>query len=322
MKLFQKLLNEFHKFILTDIHFIHHANNKTKLLYLFIFLFVVFAITLQLLFLNRIYNIYVSIISISALLSCFFIMISNLHKSEKLQYLHQDFEEIKLYNKSLKISNDDVSAFKHDFSNIIQAIGGYITINDMDGLKIYYSQLFHDCQKLNNLYTLNPEVINNPAIYSILSSKYHKADSLGITIHLNVFLNLKELNMKIYEFARILGILLDNALEAASECVDKIIIVEIRKDMIRNRQLLIIENTYSEKDIDIERIFQKGFSSKTHNTGIGLWEVRQILKKNNNLNLHTSKDNRFFKQQLEIYPKLDRTNKYSNKEYGLVKIHQ
>lgn len=35
--------------------------------------------------------------------------------------------------------------------------------------------------------------------------------------------------------------------------------------------------------------------------GLGLWEIRQILKKHNNLNLYTSKDDEFFKQQLEIY---------------------
>ena len=50
--------------------------------------------------------------------------------------------------------------------------------------------------------------------------------------------------MKIYEFTRILGILMDNAIEAAYECDNKIINVEIRKDFKVNRQLLIIENTY------------------------------------------------------------------------------
>ncbi len=181
-------------------------------------------------------------------------------------------------------------------------LDGYVNTNDMKGLSIYYSQLLGDCQKVNNLYTLSPEVINNPAIYSLLASKYHKADELGIKIHLEIFLNLNELNMKIYEFTRILGILMDNAIEAAYECDDKIINVEIRKDFKVNRQLLIIENTYKEKDVNIDKIYEKGFSSKPNNTGLGLWEVRQILKKNNNLNLYTTKNDIFFRQQLEIYP--------------------
>ena len=178
---------------------------------------------------------------------------------------------------------------------------GYIDSNDMKGLHTYYSQLLVDCDKVNNLYTLSPDVINNPSIYSLLTSKYHKADELGIKIRLEVFLNLNELNMKIYEFTRALGILMDNAIEAAYECEDKIINVEIRKDFKVNRQLLIVENTYTEKDVDLDKIYEKGYTSKPSNTGLGLWEVRQIMKKNNNLNLYTSKNDTFFNQQLEIY---------------------
>ena len=100
---------------------------------------------------------------------------------------------------------------------------------------------------------------------------------------------------------RILGILLDNAIQATRECDKKQINITIRKESKRNRQLLIVENTYAEKDIDTEKIYEKGYSTKEGNTGLGLWEVRQILKKNTNLNLFTSKDNTYFKQQLEIY---------------------
>ena len=89
------------------------------------------------------------------------------------------------------------------------------------------------------------------------------------------------------------------------KCEEKEINVIIRKDNKANRQLFIIENTYSNKDVDTERIFEKGYTSKTNediqNHGIGLWEVRKILKKNNNLNLFTTKDSKLFKQQLEIY---------------------
>ena len=85
-----------------------------------------------------------------------------------------DLEESKLYNKTLTILHDNMRCFKHDFNNIIQAIGGYIQTEDMTGLKKYYKQILVDCNKVNNLTLLNPNDINNPAIYSILASKYHK----------------------------------------------------------------------------------------------------------------------------------------------------
>ena len=178
---------------------------------------------------------------------------------------------------------------------------GYTLVSDMDGLKKYYSQIQKDITKINNLSALNPDRINNPAVFVLISSKYSKALELGIEMNINVFLNLNTLNMKIYEFTRILGILLDNAIEAAKECDIKTINLEIRKDSARNRQILLIENTYKNKDIDTERIYDKNFSTKKGNSGLGLWEVRKILKRNTNLNLYTTKNQEFFRQQLEMY---------------------
>ena len=138
-------------------------------------------------------------------------------------------------------------------------------------------------------------------IYNLLTSKYHEADSQNIKINMTFLLDLTTLKMKIYEFARILGILLDNAIEASSDCNDKIINITFRNDMRNNRQLILIENTYNNKDVDTEKIFQKGISGKENHTGLGLWEVRKIIKKNNNANLFTSKNTKFFSQQLELY---------------------
>ena len=136
----------------------------------------------------------------------------------------------------------------------------------MEDLKIYYSQLLEDCQKVNNLSTLNPDVVNEPAIYNLLTAKYHLADEKGISIKLEVFLDLTTLNIKIYEFTKILGILLDNAIEASRECEEKQINVTIRKDFHKDIQLLIIENTYLDKNVDTEKIYEKGYSSKPNNT--------------------------------------------------------
>jgi two-component system sensor histidine kinase AgrC len=225
----------------------------------------------------------------------------NLANTTQLALTTTDLEQEKENNRILKEMQDELHGFRHDFSNIMCTIGGYVQVRDIDGLSKYYSQIQKDVTKLNNLGTLNSEVINNPAIFILISSKYSKALELGINMNINVFLDLNNLNMKIYEFTRILGILLDNAIEAAKDCDEKIINIEIRKDSKRNRQLLIIENTYKNKDIDTEKIFEKKYSTKEGNSGLGLWEVRQILKKSTNLNLFTTKDNTFFKQQLEMY---------------------
>lgn len=260
-------------------------------------------------YLARFYNDYlpfhITFASVLILLIYFIISIYTLSRTSKLEVTTQSLEEERLYNKTLTILYDNIRGFKHDFNNIVQAIGGYISTNNMEGLKDYYSGLMEDCKKVNNLAILNPELINNPAVYSLLTSKYHKAEELNIKMNFEVFLDLTTLNIKTYDLSRILGILLDNAIEASNKCEEKIINIIIRKDNKANRQLFIIENTYSNKNVDTDRIFEKGYTSKVEEDnkshGLGLWEVRKILNKNNNLNLFTSKDNKFFKQQLEIY---------------------
>ena len=249
--------------------------------------------------------IYITITSILSLLAYFIISFYSLLSTNKLDTTTRDLEEAQLYNKTLTILHDSIRGFKHDFHNIVQSIGGYADRGDLEGLRIYYRQLLQDCGRTNNLTALNPEVINNPAIYNVLATKYHKADEIGVQINLGIFINLNEIekHMKIYEFTRILGILLDNAIEAAAECENKIIHVSFRKEQNRRRLLVIIDNTYKNKDINVDKIYEKDFSTKSKetNSGLGLWEVRQILKKNNNLNLFTTKSEEFFSQQFEIY---------------------
>ena len=280
---------------------IDKKNKRTLILNLILAIIAIFTQFFLIIVYNDTLPSFIIILSTISLLAYFIISIYSLTRTMKLEITTTSLEEANLYNKSLQILQDNMRAFKHDFGNIVQGIGGYINTNDMEGLKNYYTQLLEDCQRVNNLTTLSPQVINNPAIYNVLANKYHKADEKGIKINLECFLDLNDLHIKIYEFTRILGILMDNAIEATSECQEKIINVYLKKDSRKHMQLLIIENTYQDKQIDTEKIYEKGFSTKKGNSGLGLWEIRQILKKNDNLNLYTTKDHEFFKQQFEIF---------------------
>ena len=298
------LLYKLIKHFKVNITLLESMNKTNKLFLFFNFSLALISIGTQF-YLITFYNdnlpLLIILLSTISLVAYFFISIYSLTRTTKLEIATRDLESEKLYNKSLTILHDSIRCFRHDFSNMVSAIGGFISSNDMDGLKSYYSELLADCQTINNLSTLSPEVINNPAVYSLLTAKYHRADESGIKINLEIFLDLNTINMKIYEFTKILGILMDNAIEAASECDDKIVNLVMRNDRKHSRQLLVIENTYKDKNIDTEKIYEKSYSTKPNNTGLGLWEVRKILKKNHNLNLFTTKDDVLFKQQLEIY---------------------
>ncbi len=264
-----------------------------------IFLFITFIF--KLLFYNT--TLPFIILEITTILLYFIITFYCIFNISRLHISSQLIEKLNLKYKALQDSHDAVRGFKHDFNNIIQSLGGYINCNDIDGLKLYYNQLLIDCQIINNVDILSGEIIDNPAIYKLICSKYFKACSLGIKVDLNIFMSFKNIDVKIYELTRILGILLDNAIEAAIDSNLKIIKIEFKKDVPNNRFLLIVKNSYSKKDIDIDSIFEKGVSSKPNNSGLGLWEVKKILNKVQNLNLYTYKDSTYFTQQIELYNK-------------------
>ena len=286
------------------IKILDNFDQKNKFIIILNFIFALFYIIMQcILTINYIDILPVTFtfFSFVCLLIYFGLSFFSLAKVISLVNTTQKLESAEEYNKTLHILHDSVRGFKHDFDNIVTTIGGYIKTNDMKGLENYYSQLEEDCQKVNNLYILNPDIVNNPGIYNLLTTKYGEADEKGIKVNLTFLLDLNDLHMKVYEFARILGILLDNAIEAASECDEKILNIDFRNDTRNNRNIILIENTYKNKDVNINEIFNKGVSGKENHTGLGLWEIRQILKKNNNVNLHTSKNDMYFSQQLEIY---------------------
>ena len=295
------LIIKYRKFTITVLE---DFDKKSKSIIIFNFIFGFICIFLQGILSVK----YIDILPIEftffnfiCLLIYFVLSFFSLAKVMSLATTTKKLESAEEYNKTLHILHDNVRGFKHDFDNIVTTIGGYIKTNDMEGLEKYYSQLQEDCSRVNNLYILNPDIINNPGIYNLLTTKYSEAEEKGIKVNLTFLLDLNELHMKIYEFARILGILLDNAIDAASECDEKLLNIVFRNESKNDRNIILIENTYKDKNVDLNQIFNKGITGKENHTGLGLWEIRQILKKNNNVNLYTNKNEKYFIQQLEIY---------------------
>ena len=245
--------------------------------------------------------IFVTTLNLVLLSAYFLVSFYSLTRTMKLQVATMKLENAESYNKTLSFLYDNVKAFKHDFDNMVFTIGGFISTNDIEGLKTYYNSLEKECQNINNISLLNPTIINNPGIYNLLAIKYQKAKSENVDIHLDFFLDLTQLHMPIYDFSRMLGIFLDNAIEAAATSEEKSIKIVFRDSSKSNVQIIQIENSYTNKSIDTKAIFEKGITEKDNHYGMGLWEVKQILKRNNNVNLITENDDSYFKQCLEIY---------------------
>lgn len=223
-------------------------------------------------------------------------------KKLKVKELNDYIDILDERNKGLMELNDNIRGFKHDFNNIIQAIDGYILVGDMQALKKYFSKLLDECNHLKNLEILTCNKITNPAIYGVLLNKYRIAEEKKINMTIDILMDFNEVSEKSYCLSRILGILLDNAIEATLDAEEKNINIQFLQEINGNKRI-VIENTYNNKEVDTNRIFEKNFTTKRGkgNSGLGLWKVRSMLDKESSINLMTTKDNKMFKQQLNIY---------------------
>ncbi|MBP3708671.1 MAG: GHKL domain-containing protein [Clostridia bacterium] len=250
---------------------------------------------------NFIYPIF--FINILLLIFIAYISIKLIVRGAMLEEKDGKIHNLETYNKTLSIMYDSLRGFRHDYANFIQALNGYIQMDDLDGIKDLSKSITKDCISIRNMGTLDFKIINNPAVYSIIINKFYSAQDKNIQMNVEVMIDINSIKMSVYELCRILGILIDNAIEAAEKCEDKVINIRFIKDAKVDRKLIIIENSYYNKEVDVEKIFEKGVSSKEsigNEHGLGLWIIRKILRKNRNVNLYTTKGE-LFCQQLEVY---------------------
>lgn len=99
------------------------------------------------------------------------------------------------------------------------------------------------------------------------------------------------------DVCRITGVFLDNAIEEVKNKDNKKIIVELFTD--EDKFCIKISNNFS-GSINIEKIYDKGYTTKTDGHGYGLSLVKEIIEKNNKLTNMTSLENGMFTQILEI----------------------
>ena len=228
------------------------------------------------------------------------LIIKNLKLNNQLKVSNEKLCSLENSNQIVSILNDNIRGFKHDFNNIVQTLGGYICLNDVEGLRKYYKSLTTDFYSIKNMNLINLKDINNSALFSLISNKICMANEHSVEMNVVSFADLKKIDVNMFEYCRILGIIIDNAIEAAENCNKKLVNIKFYEDDSGCFIHCLVENTYIDKKINLKTIYKKNYSTKsnTGNRGLGLWNVRMILNVNQNIKLITQKDDVFFKQTL------------------------
>lgn len=229
-----------------------------------------------------------------------YILITIVNKEMNYKNKQIQFDSLQKYTSNLEELYTDMRTFRHDYINILSSMIGYIENKDIVGLESHFNEKILPLGKgmeSNNFKIGLLKNIKIPEIKGIFSSKLIRAQELGIDISIDILEPIVKINIDIIDLSRIIGILLDNAIEAASEC-DKpsIKVAFINKN---NSVLIIIINNFV-GDIPIYKIYNRGFSTKGENRGVGLCNLKDITGKYINISRDTIIENGEFKQFLEI----------------------
>ena len=223
------------------------------------------------------------------------------NKSLEKDKAETDLIATRLHNETMSGMVDGLKTLKHDFNNIIQTLSGYSKAKEYKELDEYIDKLLKEFKVVNTLGTIDPEIFNEPGIYGIVGAKYFLITNDDITMDIEVFTNIKEINFPMPELARILGILLDNAYEATKKAKNPYVRLEMKYDNRKCADIIRVINTYDTNiTIDLEKIYKKGFSSKKVKSGIGLWEVKKLVSKISNSQVYANIENDKFIQNIII----------------------
>ncbi|UDM32013.1 sensor histidine kinase [Lentilactobacillus laojiaonis] len=192
-------------------------------------------------------------------------------------------KETNAYLKGIEKQNNEIREFKHDFKNIILSMQESLDNNSSLVLKNYLEELSQQDKFMNKIKEVSFVKINhlkNEAIRSLVVQKFFQAKSKKINLIIETGDNDIELNHSIITIVRILGILLDNAIEYAEEQH----LTEIRCAFITFDNIIeiSIENQLVDK-VEIRKIYEMGYSTKENHDGLGLYNVKRLTNQTDGL---------------------------------------
>ncbi len=185
----------------------------------------------------------------------------------------EDFEGTKFLVDSMRANN-------HDFTNKLHVILGLIQIGEYDKA-ISYIENISIIQRETVSKVMHS--IDNMSFAALLIGKIARASELNVKFILKDEINFKERDIEVPSEAlvTITGNLIDNALDSMNVLSNDISNRVLTFNVVTypGKLLLTVQDTGSGiKEEDKEYIFNKGFSTKGSNRGVGLYHTKQLIE--------------------------------------------
>ena len=213
--------------------------------------------------------------------------------SNSMQILVES-RHLQAYIESIEVVNKDLRVFRHDHFNLLLGFSEYIKSGDLAGMEDYYNSYLKTMHSNADIaaFNLNLDLLNIkiPSIKAILSYKLQYAHFCGIDVKVKTIGEVSSIRRDIgmIDLCRIIGILLDNAIEACTE--------QIRNDGKAVFEFATINN---DKSITLQfantfhilpsllKMFEEGFTTKPDGRGLGLYIASKIVEEYDGLTLES-----------------------------------
>ena len=282
-------------------------NNKDWIYIILVMILMVLLMTFNRYKMNSSIEYYIYIVIIIFVVVSFVYVIYNKFQRQAMEDKYNESMEYVLRYE--KIINEQGKK-NHEYNNQLMVIKGYI--NKPERLSEYLDEVIGEHKTGQNYTVKQLGFLPDGGVKGLLYHKLSKMEDNNIKYYLYVDQNLKDkdiesFDLKTYrDLTKLLGVFLDNAIDAALKSEEKEIEVELKdKD---DCLLLTISNTY-DKNTDINKVGKSGFTTKGVGHGFGLSIVKDIAKTNSEIETFSSKESDKFIQTAMIYYK----NKSSQK---------
>lgn len=244
---------------------------------------------------------YFLILNLIILIIYAIIIISISNEKEKNYEMKKNIENISEnlieYEKML----DYQRVANHENKNQLLVIKGMLKKNDKEAID-YINSIIKEKREDNEDFYMKTKRIPSGGLQGLIYYKLLTAKEKNINIALNIDSKVRKINFKKYgvdfnkKLCKIIGILMDNAIQAVENLKDK----NIEINMKNNENIEIeISNNFSGQ-IDLSKIGETGYTTKDKGHGYGLTLLNKIIEKEEKIENKKSISGNAFTQQIII----------------------
>lgn len=208
----------------------------------------------------------------------FYILYQILLQNQQLVLQQQEQAITQEYMTQMEDLYQEMCTFRHDYKNILSTMGYYIEHKELAHLEEYFHQkILPTASSLPGQDFILGKLsqVQVAPIKSLLCSKLCICQNKQIPFSLSIPQPVTQFPMDILSLSQILGILLDNAIEAAIQTEQPY--VEINLLLLEENIYIEIKNRTLPLTVPISELSRHGFSTKKGHTGLGLHTVQKLL---------------------------------------------